>query len=322
MASKVMVSIVMVTYNQEKEIGEAIRGVIKQKVDFPIELIISDDCSTDSTYKIICDWADKYPDIIKPFRNNQNIGIQANYLKAIAQCTGKYLAMCDGDDYWISSKKLSRQVKFLQQNPQYSITFHRMINYYADTHTMSLSNGGQKTDCDILDLARGNFITNASVMYRVGDIDLTNLPNFLKDNTLLDYGLHMIFASQGLIHYFPKPMAVYRKLSVAAWSTQDDCKALIMAYNVRKSLLSYFKNNIEVTTLLTHASKQILSKIYQNSTITPEIRQYTVNEWNALSMNAINNIATYYHSNPPKRIKQITQAVRNFITRFIPRPKP
>lgn len=319
---EVMVSIVMVAYNQEKVIAEAIRGVIKQKVDFPIELIISDDCSTDSTYQIICDWANRYPDKIRPLRNNHNIGIQANYLKALAECKGKYLAMCDGDDYWISSKKLSRQVEFLENNPLYSISFHRMINYYADTHTMSLSNGRQKTDCSILDLARGNFITNASVMYRVGNTDLTNLPEFLKDNTLPDYGLHMLFASQGLIHYFSKPMAVYRKLSVAAWSSQDDCKALKMAYNVRKSLISYFKNDIEVTTLLVKAAKQILSKMYQISNIGSENQQFAINEWNTFPTDTTNNIAEFYHTAKRKRLKQITLTIRNIITRIIPRPKP
>ncbi|MDE7411494.1 MAG: glycosyltransferase [Paramuribaculum sp.] len=320
--SPVMVSVVMISYNQENEISEAIHGVIKQKTQFPIELIISDDASTDATYEIIMNWAKRYPTIIKPYRNDCNVGIQANYLKALSQCRGKYVAMCDGDDYWISPKKLARQVAYMEHNPKCSITFHRMINYYADTHVMSLSNGNQKSDCDINDLACGNFITNASVMYRVGNTDLSNLPGFLKDNTLLDYGLHMFFASQGNIHYFKQPMAVYRKLSVAAWSTQADCSALKMAYNVRKSLIGYFQNNQSVTQKLVAASKLILSKTYLISDENSDTSQWAVREWERVNDNPSDNIETYYKPVSTKFAKKLTSKLRNIITHCLPRPKP
>ena len=84
-----MVSVVMIAYNQERYIAEAIKGVVRQRVDFPVELIIMDDASTDSTPQIIAEWQARYPNIVKSFRNERNLGIQGNYLAAFARCTGK-----------------------------------------------------------------------------------------------------------------------------------------------------------------------------------------------------------------------------------------
>lgn len=213
-----LVSVVMITYNQQWCIHQAIAGVIKQKVDFPIELIITDDASTDNTGDVVKEWQQRYPNVIRYYRNATNLGMQGNYLKAFKLCRGKYMAMCDADDYWFAANKLATQVAYMESHKECAITFHRVVNYYSETGVKSLSNGSQKADTTILDLSRGNYITNMSVMYRRELVDLQNLPQWMSTISLPDYAMHMMYAAHGSIHYFNRPMGVYRQNNIGAWS--------------------------------------------------------------------------------------------------------
>jgi len=121
-----LLSVVCITYNHEKFIAQAIDGFLMQKTDFPIEIIIHDDCSTDNTKKIIKNYANKYPELIKTIYQTENQYSQGNKpLKFILPlCRGKYIAQCEGDDFWVDSRKLQIQVDFLEANPDYVISSH------------------------------------------------------------------------------------------------------------------------------------------------------------------------------------------------------
>lgn len=114
--NNILVSVWMTTYNHEKYISEAIDGVLNQKTNFSYELIIGEDYSTDNTRQICLDYKNKYPGIIKLILNNQNIGLITNYNTTLQKCKGKYVAYCDGDDYWSDPLKLQKQVDFLERN--------------------------------------------------------------------------------------------------------------------------------------------------------------------------------------------------------------
>lgn len=132
---KPLVSIVTITYNHEPWISKAIEGVLMQKVGFPIEYIIAEDCSTDGTRKICEQYAQKYPDIIKLLPSDKNYGTVENEHRAFMVAKGKYIATCEGDDYWTDPLKLQKQVEFLEAHPDYSVTFHRYKKYYKTTDT-------------------------------------------------------------------------------------------------------------------------------------------------------------------------------------------
>lgn len=100
-----------------------------QKVNFPIEFIIAEDCSTDGTLAICKEYADKYPDLIKLITSEKNVGAKANERRAMKVANGKYVAFCEGDDYWTDPLKLQKQVDFLEKNPEYSVTFHRCKHF-------------------------------------------------------------------------------------------------------------------------------------------------------------------------------------------------
>lgn len=235
-----LVSVIMITYNQENFIEDAIKSVVYQKASFPYELIIADDASTDKTPEIIESWAQRFPDKIRFLKREKNLGLQKNFLDAYSHARGKYLAICEGDDFWSSSKKLSRQVDFLEQNPDYSVCFHRVINFYTEDNSKSFSNPRQPKTMTLEDLAKGNTITNLSVMYR--KIPFETLPSWLEGIKLFDYAFHSLHAEKGKIGYISKPMAVYRRHNKGIWSG-DQLKAWELAMTVREKLMLHFKDS-------------------------------------------------------------------------------
>lgn len=123
-----LLSVVTVTFNHEQHITKCIEGVLMQKVDFPIEFIIAEDYSTDGTRAICEEYARKFPDVIRLVLSEKNVGALQNERHAMSLARGRYVALCEGDDYWTDEYKLQKQVGFLESNPGYTICFHnRMI---------------------------------------------------------------------------------------------------------------------------------------------------------------------------------------------------
>lgn len=119
-----IVSVCMVTYNHDHWIGQSIEGVLKQRTNFAFELVISDDCSTDSTPEIIKRYVGKYPTLIRPRFNEKNVGLAINFSDSLTNCRGKYIAICEGDDFWTDPFKLQKQVDFLDNNQDCIIVSH------------------------------------------------------------------------------------------------------------------------------------------------------------------------------------------------------
>ncbi len=120
---QITVSIFMLAYNQEQYIGSAIEGVLMQKTNFRTELVIGEDRSTDRTRAICQEYAAQNSEKIKLLLSESNLGLGANYVKTYAECSGKYVAICDGDDYWTDPLKLQKQVDFLEHNKDFSLVY-------------------------------------------------------------------------------------------------------------------------------------------------------------------------------------------------------
>ncbi len=148
-----LVSICCITYNHAQFIRKCLDGFLMQQTDFPIEILIHDDCSTDGTTEIICEYEAKYPDLIFPLYEEENQYQQGkaaeidfyNYRRA----RGKYIAYCEGDDYWTDPLKLQKQVDFMEANPEYSVCFHDFEEYDVrnnQTRKIDLSTRGNFMD--------------------------------------------------------------------------------------------------------------------------------------------------------------------------------
>ncbi len=324
------VSVIMVTYNQEKYIDEAIRSVVLQKFNYPYEIIIGDDCSTDKTLEHCLNWQKKYPDLITVIQRDQNIGIQRNYIDAYNHCQGEYIAICEGDDFWCSKHKLQRQVDYMDTHKDCNICFHRVVNLYMSNNSKSLSNGsGTKIDSDITDLAKSNYITNLSVMYRNNAI--SNLPNWLTEIQSPDYVIHMLHASTGNIHYINKPMAVYRQHAKGIWGSNLKEKQLLISINSRKKLIEHFSSNHLIVENLTKSYTTIALTLllyyneigeYNKANATKsEILQYNSNWDKDVLQEHLTHRQIELKKNSSKPINRILKFCRVTISKFIPIPR-
>lgn len=126
-SSSPMVSVCIPAYNQERYIRQCLEGVMMQQTNFSFEVIIGEDCSTDNTRSIVKEFEMRYPGIIKPIYHEKNVGPQRNaYEYCWPKLTGKYIAVCEGDDYWTDPGKLQKQVNFLEQHNDFVLCFHEV----------------------------------------------------------------------------------------------------------------------------------------------------------------------------------------------------
>ena len=201
----------MITYGHEKYIRQAIEGVLMQQTDFEVELIIADDCSPDRTKDIVEDIINNHPkgNIIKYFRHDKNLGMQANGMFAVQKCTGKYIALCEGDDYWIDPLKLQRQVDFLEKNTDYS-TVAENCKVLDEKHNQSyiFSDKINSYDVSMEEIIKGRKFHTASILFRNENLKMpANYRLFPFGDTLL----FVVLAKAGKIIYLPNISLVYRR---------------------------------------------------------------------------------------------------------------
>lgn len=211
-------SVMMITYNHERFIAQAIESVLAQRVNFEYELVIGEDCSTDGTRAVIMDFQRRYPDRILPLLRDQNIGAMRNFAETIAACQGQYVAFLEGDDYWTSVDKLQRQVDFLDAYPDRVLCCHRVKflnetgSSQADVHPLLAA--GPYT---IEDLLRINFVMTCSSVLRR---DLIGpFPRWFFDMKMGDWPLFAIVARHGKIELMDEIMATYRVHPGGTWSS-------------------------------------------------------------------------------------------------------
>lgn len=210
--TQVMVTVRCLAYNHEPYIRQCLEGFVMQKTDFDFEVIVHDDASTDGTAAIIREYAEKYSNIIKPFFETENQYSKHNGVigKIMRENThGKYIALCEGDDYWIDPFKLQKQVDFLESHPDYSMCFHNAIKYYENCNRVELFNSFAN-DCDlsIHDAVHNWFVPTASMMMR-SDISLER-PDWVRSIYSGDYTTILLAIMRGKIRYIHGLMSVYR----------------------------------------------------------------------------------------------------------------
>jgi glycosyltransferase involved in cell wall biosynthesis len=114
MNERTKISVGVITYNQETTIRQTLDSILAQKGDFDLELVIGEDCGPDTTYAICADYAERYPDVVKLLPNTKNLGIMANFARVMKACTGDYVGICAGDDYWCDAQKLQKQLEYFK----------------------------------------------------------------------------------------------------------------------------------------------------------------------------------------------------------------
>ena len=221
--SKVKVSVLCITYNHEKYIRQCLDSILSQQTNFEYEVIIHDDASTDNTVNIINEYRskDSRVKLIAQTKNQYQQGVRGMFMKFLLPLVkSKYIAICEGDDYFNDNLKLQRQADFLDAHPDHSICFHP-VNVVTEnsTHKRVFPSMNQvEKGINFETLLKCNFIQTNSVMYRrIGYAELSQA-NFMPS----DWYLHIYHARVGKIGFLEKAMASYRRHSAGVWSFDND----------------------------------------------------------------------------------------------------
>jgi glycosyltransferase involved in cell wall biosynthesis len=221
----ILVSINCITYNHGKYIEAAIQGFLNQKTTFKYEILIHDDASTDSTSDMIRKYQKQYPHLIKAIlekENQMSKGIsRMNYVFNHSRSVGKYIALCEGDDYWTDPYKLQKQVNYMEQHPDCGLCFHA-------TEVELVGEGNRdrmkpyKRSCispteDIIRGGGGGYVATSSILYR--KVTMDHAPSFFWNAPTGDYPLQLITSVKNYAFYINEFMSVYRSGVVGSWTS-------------------------------------------------------------------------------------------------------
>jgi len=238
-----MVVVEMITYNHGLYIAQAIESVLIQKTSFKFKLLICEDFSTDGTREICIDYKNRFPNLIDLHLNEKNLGVLQNAKKLHAtsiSCNSKYIAMCEGDDYWTDSYKLQKQVDFLEDNQDFAICFHNaVIVSETSPSEVSYSNPDDQKEVSAFDdLAKGEYIYTATCLFRSDDFK--KFPQQYMEY-INNYTIDLHNAQFGKIRYFNEVMSAYRIHGGGMWSMVSREKTLVDQLPTYKFYLHYFE---------------------------------------------------------------------------------
>ncbi len=257
--SEIVVSIICNTFNHEKFIIDCLDGFICQKTSFKFEVLIHDDASTDDTQKIIKQYEEKYPEIIKPIYqkvNQYSKGINNWVVHQFPRAKGKYIALCEGDDYWTDPLKLQKQVNTMNEHPECSYCFHKshILNETNKT-LLEIENKNKKTILDVHNFRAAVLVTTSSVLIRNYTDQKYLDPLINLKHTHGDFLLYCSLLTFGKVAFIDEFMSVYRKhIGGICFDQYSE---------------AYLRNRI--------VELRIEEKYFQNKKIVNEIRKIIVN---------------------------------------------
>lgn len=222
--SQIIISICCITYNQVNYLDDLFRGFFSQQTDYPFEVLIHDDASNDGTIEKLRSFESKYSNVKVFYECTNKYSSGINYINDILlpHANGKYVAICEGDDYWIDPHKLQTQVDYMEQHPNCQLTTHAAKVYDGQTNHMigSLGMGNKNKVLSVFDISSNWSLPTASFIFRKENIILYSKEwHFYRP--VGDYPRAFFAAAHGSIYYFGKEMSVYRYLSPNSWTSSN-----------------------------------------------------------------------------------------------------
>jgi glycosyltransferase involved in cell wall biosynthesis len=250
--NNLLVSVCMITYNHEEFISQAIEGILMQNCNFQVELLIGEDYSTDYTRQICQEYASKYSNI-NLLPSETNLGMIPNFRRTLSACNGKYIALCEGDDYWTDPYKLQKQVDFLESHPDYTM---------LHTNKAVLFNNKLHTDNSLV-IKSGYIFEELMFVPLISTLTVLCRADFLKDslarvslliesrNWLMgDFPLWLDIAQNHQIAYLNKVTGVYRFLDESVSHSKNNDKSYRFEHSVIDVKEYYYK-------IYTNAAKKV-----------------------------------------------------------------
>lgn len=312
--TEIAVSVVMISYNHENYIKEAIEGVLMQECDFNVELIIADDNSPDNTEAVVLDLIKNHKNghWIKYVKHSTNKGMMPNFLWALNACKGKYIALCEGDDYWIDSQKLQKQVSFLEKNKDYnlSVSGYTKYNTYTKKYESIIdSPSGLETSPEgfsfSLEDSRKRWLTKTLTALFRNDVQVTQQLAEYKYGRDVHLFYHILKSGKGF--YFTKEMGVYRVHLGGVVSMKSTAFHYKTGYLIYKEL--YGKNNDEYSRkeFLRSTLSLLNIKIYSSSEEFKDIKYRTIFKELRSTTKKFGDIGLYLRNIFPYRVKNYIQ---------------
>lgn len=245
---EIMVSIVVACYNHDKFIAQAIEGFLIQKTNFKVEILINDDASEDRSVEILKEYEDKYPNLFRIFYQKENQyskGVKPWFHILFPAAKGKYIALCDGDDYWTDPLKLQKQVDFLQKNDCFSGCFHNVIinNEINKNSIPKPWREYTKTEFELIDtFSKTALLHTSSFVFRREFFQLPEWYVYAKSGDMV---LFVVIASKGMLKLIPGELSVYRKNENGVTSQIK----IVQYHKDRIKLMKLFKKNFNTHSL-------------------------------------------------------------------------
>jgi len=273
-----LVSICCITYNQARYIRDCLDGFFAQETRFPVEILIHDDASTDDTAEIIREYDRRFPGVIRPIyqiENQYSKNVRINAVFNFPRVKGKYIAYCEGDDFWHSVEKLQTQVEFMEVNPGLSSCFHNVLEFHEAKNTANLMFDKPLPDvCKLEEIATANRVPMLSVLFRAHLFPA--FPEWYYRMPIGDWPLHVLNAEHGDIGYMDNVFATYRVHGGGVWSRLSEIDAfrtnITVAMAIDKHLghrfsnaicknIAYWNYRIAINMLKDGAKKGVLSHL-------------------------------------------------------------
>lgn len=278
-----LVSVCLITYNHESFISEAIEGVLNQEISFEIEIIIGEDCSTDQTRAICEQYQQKYPGVITLLQKSKNLGMVGNFSQTLRACRGKYIAICEGDDYWTNQNKLSLQIQVLESKPQYSGCIHygdivdSEGNFKKKSKKPQVNFRNERHLIHALEEGKSSWVT-CSLIFRRELIISNSFYIFLEEKKLnCDQVFDVWLTKHGPLIYLEENLSSHRHHQGGIWSSKDNNSIDSLEYLLKGKifLLSQKGFNLEEKKIINlhviKLSNKLLKKIVENKTFTSKI---------------------------------------------------
>ena len=248
MVDNSILTVVCTTYNHEKYIEKALKSFVEQKTNYKYKIIVHDDASTDNTKNIIYNFVKNYPSLFIPIFQKENqyskgIKIYERFIKPLINT--KYIAFCEGDDYWVDSNKIQIQIDYLEKHPKCSMCVHNTVMISEDGKNLKKYMSGLNIkerdistkeiieSCGMPPFHTSSFVFRSSIQYY--------MPEVFKKLPVGDYPLAIYMSMKGIVHYIPKVMSAYRVMAKGSW-TETNNKNKELNYLINCKMIEGLQN--------------------------------------------------------------------------------
>ena len=288
-----LVVVKSLAYNQERFLRQMLEGIVSQKTNFRFVAVVHDDCSTDGSRKIIEEYASRYPDIIIPMFEEENLwskqggGLGAKVNERVERTGARYICFCEGDDYWDAPDKLQMQVDFLESHPDFTMVYSKVRRFDDDKKEFRDIWGGPYTQVE--DLLAVNTVPTPGIMVR-----MSVWKDFLREvspdsrNWLMgDYPMWLYMAIRGKVHFIDEPLAVYRIQSESACHSKS----------LRKTL-NFRKNFFEISDFISDKFNIRLDKEHSDRRLTEKYESLLVPAFLLRDKDIVEEARSFYTDHP------------------------